>query len=300
MIEENVQPSSIVHSNGFVIKCYDNLGENIDNTTVVSFGEEWESFHGFEELEIFRMGGLYFDIVSSEMMSSSLRAIDFGCGSGRWTKYIHDRVGEIAAVDPSNAIFSASELLKGVSNVKLYKASIDNLPFEDNYFDFGFSLGVLHHIPDTKKAMQDCVKKIKPGGYFLVYLYYNFDNRGFLFKTLFYISNFFRKGISKLPSRIKRFVCDIVAVLFYMPFILIARGLKFLGVSKKIREKIPLQIYEDKSFYIIRNDSLDRFGTPLEQRFSRSEIKVMMEKSGLSEITFSENAPFWHAVGKKK
>jgi SAM-dependent methyltransferase len=64
-------------------------------------------------------------------------------------------------------------------------------PWDDETFDFGMSIGVLHHIPDTKQALINCVKKIKKGGHFYVYLYYRFDNRGFLFKATFYLSIFY-------------------------------------------------------------------------------------------------------------
>lgn len=300
MIEESIAPSGEVVVNGKVIKYYDELGENVDLVTVQSFGEEWKNFHGFSEEEISKIGKIYFDIVPEIALGRNLKAIDFGCGSGRWTKYIHTKVGAIAAVDPSEAIYASSWLLKDVPNVLLYKTSIDRLPFHDNYFDFGFSLGVLHHIPDTAKAMRDCVAKIKPGGHFLVYLYYNLDNRGWFFKLLFHTSNLLRKGICKLPGKVKRFVCDIMAVVFYMPWVGLSRLFKLLGVSKKIRNKLPLHAYEGVSFYIIRNDSLDRFGTPLEQRFSKKEIQAMMESSGLTEIMFSEHIPYWHAIGKKQ
>jgi hypothetical protein len=60
-----------------------------------------------------------------------------------------------------------------------------------------------------------------------------------------------------------------------------------------------LSAYHNKSFFVIRNDALDRFGTPLEQRFSKIEIKQMMEKAGLTNIIFSNNMPYWHAVGQK-
>jgi hypothetical protein len=50
----------------------------------------------------------------------------------------------------------------------------------------------------------------------------------------------------------------------------------------------------------MRTDSRDRFGTPLEQRFTRAEIATMMEASGLERISFSNEAPFWCAVGYKK
>lgn len=298
-ITENVAPASTLSVNDHEIKCYDDLGNNIDLVTVHSFGEEWKAFHAFKDEEIEKIGDTYFDIITPAMIGSDKLAADFGCGTGRWTKYFHNKVGAIAAIDPSDAIFSASEVLKEVKNVQFYKASIDNLPFPDNYFDIGFSLGVLHHIPDTQKAMDACVQKIKPGGFFLVYLYYNLDNRGSLYKGLFYVSNIVRNLVSKIPGRLKRFTCNLLAVLFYMPFILFSRLLKFLGVSKRVRRHIPLFSYESTSFYIIRNDTLDRFGTPLEQRFSRKQINTMMTNSGLHDIVFSEQTPYWHAVGQK-
>lgn len=300
MIKENREPSQIVDVNSRPVKCYDDLGENIDNVTVQSFGEEWQAFHRFDDEEIHKIGDTYFDIITPGMTGPDKIAADFGCGTGRWTKYFHSKVGAIAAIDPSEAIFVAGQLLKEVPNVYLYKASIDNLPFADNYFDVGFSLGVLHHIPDTQKAMDACVRKVKPGGHFLVYLYYSLDNRGLLYKTLFFFSNLVRRIVSKMPGSLKRFSCNMMAVFFYMPFVLFSRLLRLLGVSKKVRAKIPLHSYEGTSFYIIRNDALDRFGTPLEQRFSRKQIQTMMEAAGLENIVFSEQAPYWHAVGRKK
>ena len=50
----------------------------------------------------------------------------------------------------------------------------------------------------------------------------------------------------------------------------------------------------------MRTDSRDRFGTPLEQRFTKQQIKSYMERSGLIDIKFSDNAPYWCAVGIKK
>ena len=298
-IDTSKPPVKIEERNGIQIFCYDNMGENIDESTVKSFGEEWSSFHDFDLNEIKKIGDTYFDIVTPEMLGHDKIAADFGCGTGRWAKYIHEKVGAVAAIDPSEAIYSAAELLNGVDNVQLFRASIDALPFKDGEFDFGFSLGVLHHIPDTGKALKACVEKIKPGGHFLVYLYYSLDNRGLLYRSLFWISNLFRMGISRMPGSAKRFTCNLLAVLFYMPFVLWTRLLKLFGVPERIRSKFPLYAYEKTSFYIIRNDALDRFGTPLEQRFSRKQITEMMEAAGLTNIIFSENTPFWHAVGRR-
>ena len=49
----------------------------------------------------------------------------------------------------------------------------------------------------------------------------------------------------------------------------------------------------------MRTDSLDRFGTPLEKRFSKKEIKDMMEKVDLLNVTFMEEEPYWVCLGYK-
>jgi len=282
-----------------IIRCYDIDGKNIDPKTVSSFGDEWKAFHGFDEKDLKLTGDMYFDIVTEDMLNDQCVVVDIGCGSGRFIKYLEGRYKKMIGMDPSQAIFAANNLIGKNDKVELLMASTDNIPFPDNHFDFGYSLGVLHHIPDTKKALNDCVKKIRPGGFFLVYLYYKLENRPFYFKVFYWLSNIIRLGVSKLPATLKRWVCNILAVLFYMPFVLLCRVLRLIGVPEKVRKHVPLQAYERQSFYIIRNDSLDRFGTPLEQRFSRKQIQAMMEEAGLGEIIFSEKIPYWHAVGKK-
>ena len=294
-----VEPLKVYRKNKLVadfVKAENN--QNIDVKVVEDFGEEWSKFHAFDDAEIERMGDEYFDILPKELCSQGTTVMDMGCGTGRWTKYLSSRVGFIDAVDPSKAIFVADDLLKNCPNVRLTKATSEALPFPDNSYDMVMSVGVLHHIPDTFQAMKDCVAKVKPGGYFYTYLYYNLDSRGPLFKALFALSNSIRKVVSGLPGGLKKLTCDLLAILFYMPFVLLARAVAGLGFQH-LAEKIPLSYYRNKSFFVIRNDSLDRFGTSLEHRFSRKQIEEMMTRCGLHDIRFSENSPYWHVIGQK-
>lgn len=271
--------------------------DNIDEKTVDSFGEEWSKFADFDEEEIKKIGDEYFDIVPDSTFGKDKTALDVGCGSGRWTLYIADKFGSIESIDPSDAVKVASKATEKYDHIRISKAGVDQIPFEDNSFDFVFSLGVLHHIPDTSEALKKAVAKLKPGGSFLLYLYYSLDNRGFLYKTLFRFSNIFRWTISKMPTAIKKLVCDLIALLVYAPFVGLAYLLKSFGIS--IWKKIPLSYYVGKSYFVIRNDALDRFGTPLEQRFSKLQIEEMMESAGLTDVQFSNHPPYWHAIGKK-
>jgi len=286
-------------SNGIVIKSFINdFEQNIDWESVNSFGNEWARFNSFNEHEIVLIGNDYFDLVKSDILNpESTVALDVGCGSGRWDKFLSERVKFIEAIDPSKSAFIAANYLKEHKNIRVSQASVDNIPFPDNTFDFVFSLGVLHHLPDTESAITNCYNKLKSKGWFLIYLYYNLENRNFILKGLFYTSSLMRILISRMPQKIKIIICDLIAIFVYFP---LAKSAKFISlVSTKLSRQIPLNYYSKTSFTIMRNDALDRFGTPLEKRFSKADIENMLIKAGFKNITFSDNAPYWHAIAQK-
>ena len=295
----NKPPLKYVKATNRDVAIFSTEGENIDNEVVQSFGDEWLKFHDFSDEIIHDIAKEYFDLLNEEIVNKNTYALDIGCGTGRWTKFLTEKVGFIEAIDPSNAIFAADKLLGKIENVRLTKASTETIPFDDETFDFAMSIGVLHHIPDTQQAMKDCVKKVKKGGYFYCYLYHNLETRGWWFKTLYWLSDLIRKVVCRFPAGIKRFVCDILAIVIYMPLVLWVRFLVLIGL-RKIAIKMPLSAYNNKSFFVIRNDALDKFGTRLEQRFSKKQVSEMMANCGLENIVISPLSPFYHAIGKKR
>jgi hypothetical protein len=163
--------------------------------------------------------------------------------------------------------------------------------------DFGYALGVLHHAPDTLAGIRSCVEKLKPGAPFLLYLYYAFDNRPRWFRALWRGSDVVRRVLSASPYRVQRWMSAVIAASVYWPLARFARGIEGLGINV---DALPLSYYRRRSFYVMRTDARDRFGTSLEQRFAAREIREMMELSGLERIQFSPDAPYWCAVGYRK
>lgn len=297
MLEYNIEPSELLESKHGTIPAF-SLGGNLDETTVESFGNEWEQFSNFDSDELALIGQMYFTLLMPKI-NDSMVALDAGCGTGRWSKHLSPHLKWVEAIDPSNAVYSAKTLLRDCPNVRVTRAGIDEIPFSDCSFDLVFSVGVLHHMPNTLSGIRSCVRKLKPGGWLYVYLYYALDNRGVAFRILFHASNFVRRVVASLPNGVKNLACDVLAVTCYMPFVMLARSLRSLLPNSRVYKAIPLQAYSDKSFWVIRNDCRDRFGTPLEQRFTKSQIHEMLTEAGLSNIEFSDDVPFWCAIGQR-
>ena len=207
------------------------------------------------------------------------------------------RVGHLHCVEPSVAIEVSKRQLSTHGNCTFHPTTIGDMPIEDGTMDFGYSLGVLHHIPDTQLAMSDCTCKLKRGAPFLVYLYYAFDNRPAWFRGLWKLSDLLRKIVSRFPSKIKFFVSQVIAVTVYFPLARLACLSGKIGFDV---ESFPLSFYRDKSFYTMRTDALDRFGTRLEQRFTRPQVRTMMENAGLERVIFRDGKPYHCALGYKK
>lgn len=273
---------------------------NLDTKTVEGFGEEWSRFDqtGMESDELSEQFGRYFAVFPWDELPENAIGFDLGCGSGRWASKVAERVGKLHCIDASgSALEVAKRNLAGKDNVEFHHASVDDIPLADDSMDFGYSLGVLHHIPDTADGIKACVKKLKPGAPFLVYLYYAFDNRPKWFRAAWKVSDVFRSFISSFPFGLKRTVTDLIAVLIYFPLAKISLILEKLGLTVDV---LPLSTYRHHSFYTMRTDSLDRFGTRLEHRFTRKQIQEMMEAAGLEKIRFSDGTPYWCAVGFRK
>ncbi len=272
---------------------------NADQETIEGFGDEWSRFDqaGLSPAERHEIFEQYFSLFPWDEIGRDSVGFDAGCGSGRWAALVAPRVKKLHCVDASAAALEvARKNLTAFDNVELTCASVQEMPFPDGSMDFGYSLGVLHYVPDTAAALEACVRKLKPGAPMLVYLYYAFDNRPRWFREVWRASDAMRKVISRLPYAARYATSQVLAASVYWPLARTARVLDRLGVPV---DQLPLSAYRDRSFYVMRTDALDRFGTRLERRFTRVEIEQMMRAAGLERIRFREGTPFWCAVGRR-
>jgi SAM-dependent methyltransferase len=238
----------------------------------------------------------YFSIFPTERLAGA-EGFDLGCGNGRIARSVAPRVGLLHCIDPSSAGLNAARAAtRGLGNVRFHHAPVDAIPLDDASQDFGYSIGVLHHILDPEAGLRACVRKLKPGSPFLLYLYYSLDNRPGWFRLAWRVSDVARRNISKWPFRLRSAASTFLAATLYWPLSRTARLMEALHLPIG---NVPLSYYRHSGWLTLRADALDRFGTAVEHRFSRTEIERMMARAGLRDIQFADGSPYWIAVGTK-
>ncbi len=273
---------------------------NRDDAVVAGFGDEWSRFDQSElsEADQHRAFDAYFSVFPWNALPTDAVGMDIGCGSGRWAALVAGRVGRLICVDASPQAAEVARLnLSEHPNCEVLVASVDDLPVAPDSLDFAYSLGVLHHVPDTAAAIRSCADILKPGAPLLLYLYYSFENRPMWFRGIWRTSDVLRRAVSRSPFGVRSAVANVMAAVVYWP---LARSSALAERFGRDVDAMPLSIYRHMSFYVMRTDARDRCGTQLESRFSRAEITEMMNDAGLNDITFSDEMPYWCVVGTKR
>ncbi len=271
---------------------------NLDRATVDGFGDEWQAFDQstVPEAEIEALFAQYFAVFPWSRLPEGATGFDLGCGSGRWARLVAPRVGRLHCIDASaGALEVARRNLGELPNVEFHQRTVGDIGLPAASMDFGYSLGVLHHVPDTGAGIAACARLLKPGAPLLLYLYYAFDNRPPWYRALWRASDALRRGISRTAHPLKVVLTSAIALLVYLPLARAARWAQAAGAS--FGRHMPLAYYADRSLYTMRTDAYDRFGTRLEQRFTRAQIADMMHGAGLVDVRFSDGPPYWCAVG---
>ena len=97
--------------------------------------------------------------------------LDAGIGAGRYADVASRWGADVVGVDLSYAVEAAYANFRGRRNIWIAQADIGSLPFKPESFDVIFSIGVLHHTPDTKRYFMKLIPLLKPGGCIAIWVY---------------------------------------------------------------------------------------------------------------------------------
>ncbi len=263
----------------------------VKKKTAESFGFEWEAFSDMRS-EWKQNFDFYFE-PAEKVAFPEMVALEVGCGNGRHTRYAAQRFKELISVDLGGAVDVAFKNNNNATNLHFIQADLDHLPFKQNRFDFIFCIGVLHHLPNPEGGFKKLVGLVKSGGNLLIYVYHSFPVTHINFYLL-HIVNFFRRITTKLPHPVLYALCYPLAAASYL-FLVLPYKVFFKHV---VKQGWPLGAYVNYSFFVMLNDTFDRFSAPIENRYSKEQITAWYARAQLQEVQVLGGSG-WRVFGKK-
>lgn len=263
--------------------------------TALSFGYEWNRFHEmYAEWEKQFLD--YMQPHGPEFFKGK-KVLDAGCGSGRFAYYAGKYAREVWAIDLGPAVETARKNTAALENVHVVQADIYNPPFPLESFDFIYSLGVLHHLPEPETAFQNLLRYLKPGGEIQIYLYWQAERRP-IKSLLLGVVNFMRNLTTRMPHWAVHALAYPSAAAAFLFFVWPYRLMQLVPALRPAAANMPMKQYAVLPFRVCVNDQLDRFSAPIENRYTRSEVETWLTSAGLKQSQVIPNFG-WLGTGQK-
>jgi SAM-dependent methyltransferase len=262
---------------GGIPRFVDVADDVIAKRTQASFGYEWTHFNDWRQSGETNFNDYFEGIDLSGLAGQCV--LDAGCGMGRHARQVARFAGRVVAVDFSRAIDQASRNVSDLSNVDCVQADLLALPVADGVFEFVYSLGVLHHLAETERALAGLVQKLRPGGRLRVYLYWK--RHGWTGRSLA-VATAARRITTRMPFGMLRVCCRVLSVGLYGAVVLPYRALSALGIRGHC--EWPLFVYSKYPFNVLYNDQFDRFSAPIEKRYDPEDVQSLLEAAGLRDV----------------
>jgi len=257
--------------------------ESIKQETKERFGYEWTYFPEYEckNFEAF------IEPLPKGFMQGKL-GLDVGCGAGRHVCQANIHGAEMVAIDLSQAVDSAYQNNRGNEHVHVVQADVYHLPFRQGTFDFIYSLGVLHHLPQPEEGYRKLIPLLKPCGAIFIWLY-SYMPRKLALECLRFIAR-------KLSNdNIRRFawLCNLVD---YGLVINLYRIFKMIPWIGEILEKAtPLRVreYAEHGYRVSYTDWYDRLSAPITNYYKQDVMEGWLQRSGLSNTQLQPVGDSW-------
>lgn len=265
--------------------------------TAKSFGYEWQAFS--EMLPDYESNfRWYFERFTRDSFAGKL-VLDAGCGTGRHTFHMaRSGVREVVAMDLSQAIEVAARNNRENANTHFVQADIYHPPFPPGSFDFVYSLGVLHHLPDPEKGFRALLPLLKADAFMNIYLYWNLETEPKWRRAALAMITQARRVTTRMPHALLKKMSWVIAAGFQVAFVLPSRALEKISAMRNLADRVPLGHYRKYSFRVLYTDQFDRFSAPIENRYSRADVARWFERAGFEDVVILGGAG-WRASGRR-
>ncbi len=264
--------------------------------TASAFGKKWREFaemHMHHEAQFLD----WIWPITKKFFRNKL-VLDAGCGQGRHV-YFAAQYGAkaVLGIDLSEAVDVAHQHTRKFPNVCIVQGDIYHLPFKEKLFDYAFSIGVLHHLPDPERGFDAILEHVKPGGTFSAWVY---GSQGLLVKVF----NTTRKHVlARLPMPVNYGLSLLTTAVLYPVVKLVYNPLSKL--TPALAKRLPQQqffVYLGKLGFRMTHEIIyDQFIAPTAVYYTGAEFKRWFKKAKIRSFSVTErNQNSWRGTATRK
>ena len=267
-----------------------------ERATARAFGTEWKMLNELSDVFRDEFRSYIEPLAPSDLRG--LAVLDAGCGMGKFSFAAAEAGARtVVAVDLSEAVDVAHAHLRRLPNAHAVQASIYELPFRPDTFDFVFSIGVLHHLPDPERGFRQIVPLAAPAARVLVWLY-AFEGNEFFVRWL----DPFRVHVfSRLPAVVSRVAATILALPLWILILLVYRPLARLGLETRLPYAKYFLYFSRLGFRTFWGTVYDKLVPPISFYLTRDTIRRWLAATGLREVAlWHRNGNSWTCLAQRK
>jgi SAM-dependent methyltransferase len=227
------------------------------------------------------------------------RVLDAGCGIGRHAYYAASYgAREVVALDLSGAVETARLNLADFHNVDVVQGDLLHPPLrtaaDGGGFDFAYSIGVLHHLPDPYEGFRSLLRCVRPGGTIAVWVY-GYENNGFVRNVVEPL----RRVSTKIPPPLLRALAWPLAVAFHAVSKLVYRPLNGTALGRPLPLSEYLSSVADFSFRQNYGIVFDQLVAPTAAYIRGSELERWFNENALEDVRISHrHGNSWRGSGR--
>lgn len=193
--------------------------------------------------------------------------LDVGCGMGRFAEVVSANGANVVGVDLSRAVYAAERNLGGRDNTAFLQADVFNLPLREESFDLIYSIGVLHHTPDTRAAFLRLPRLLKPGGRIAIWVYTSEH------KVSYVASDLYRRGTTRLDHGRLLKLCRATAPL---------GALYRTRLGRYLAPLLPISSHPDPEWRVL--DTFDWYAPKYQWKHTWPEVEGWFREAGLEDV----------------
>lgn len=246
------------------------------------FGYEWNKYSDLDQRYESQFRNWIHPL--TEVDFKDREVLDAGCGMGRNSYWpLQWGAKEVTAFDfDKRSVGAASQTLMSFDNTRLLYRSIYDIDWEDR-FDVAFSIGVIHHLKDPGKAIENLYRSLKPGGKLLIWVY-SYEGNEWIVK---YVDPVRKNITSKLPLGVVSFLSYFCSIPLWL-YIKAGRGLTPY-----------LQQLKTFKFWHVHSIVFDQLIPDVANYWKKEEIQKLVEGMDVQYLDSPPNKCGWTIIIKK-